>query len=418
MTRPGLLALALALCATPAGMAAAAPPAAKAAFRFPSDPNAGAERFERFQCARCHAIGAGGNQIGPNLGRLELRMPLIDGAALLWNHLPGMNRQRAAARVPLGQLTGDDLVNLVAFYTTYQYYVTHVGQPGQPGKGAILFREKLCGQCHSLVPGQKSKAPNLSKYGGGRSVLELAQTMWNHGTKMQSMLERELVQRPSFREHEMADLLAYLTTVGSPAGAASAYVEPGNPSRGATVFVARGCSRCHAVRGVGGGAGAPAGESPPPDLGRHGEIALKDYTEIASQMWNHAVPMWGRMQRSHIPMQPLQGNDLADLVAYLFFVNLVDDPGDAAKGASVYERLCAVCHGEDAKGKPEPKVPSLVGKTDQAARWDRIAKMIQAAPRMEALANQRGIEWPVFAPGELNNLIAYLETQAGNPEKR
>jgi cytochrome c2 len=405
------MALALALGGMPAGEASAAPPAARAAFRFPSDPNASAERFERFQCVRCHAIGTGGNQVGPNLGRLDLRMPLIDGAALFWNHLPGMNRQRATARVPLAQLTGEDLVNLVAFYTTYQYYVTHVGQPGQPGRGAILFREKLCGQCHSLVPGQKSKAPNLSKYGGGRSVLELAQTMWNHGAKMQSMLERELVQRPSFREHEMADLLAYLATVGSPTGAASAYAEPGNPARGAAVFVARGCSRCHAVRGVGGGAGTPAGESPPPDLGRHGEIALKDYTEIASQMWNHAVPMWGRMQRSQIPMQPLQGTDLADLVAYLFFVNLVDDAGDAAKGAPVYDRLCAVCHGEDARGRPGPKVPSLVDGTDQATRWDLIAKMIQAAPNMEALADQRGIEWPVFASGELNNLVAYLEAQ-------
>lgn len=414
MIRPSLLFFALA-ASSPAS--AAAP--AEASIQFPSDPNAGAERFERFQCSKCHAIGGGGNRVGPNLGRLELRMPLLDGAAHMWNHLPGMDRQRVASRVPPAQLTGPDLVNLVAFFTTYQYYVTQVGQPGDAARGATLFREKLCVRCHTVTPGETSKAPNLSKYGGGRSVLELAQSMWNHGSKMQVMLEREQVQRPSFREHEMADLLAFLATLGAPAGAVSAYIEPGSPARGAEVFVGRGCSRCHAVRGVGGTAQTPPGEDPPPDLGSHGEIALKDYTEIASQMWNHAVPMWGRMKRLDISTQPLQRNDLPDLVAYLFFVNLEDEPGDRAKGEGVYLRLCSVCHGPDGVGKPELKVPALIS-TPHRASWDLIAAMVIAGPKMEAQAEERGIEWPELRSGEMRHLIAYLldRSRAASTEKR
>lgn len=403
------VALALTAVARPALAAESVPGAS--AFRFPSDPTAAAERFERFECSKCHAIATEGNRVGPNLSRLELRMPLTDGAAVLWNHLPGMNRARATDQVPLQQITGDDLVNLVAFYTTYQYYVRHVGQAGQPSKGELLFREKLCVKCHSVKPNEVSKAPNLSKYGGGRSVLELAQTMWNHGSKMQAMLEKELVQRPSFREHEMADLLAYLATLGTPSGAVSAYSEPGSPARGAKMFVSRGCSRCHAVRGVGGSTPPAARDVPAPDLGRNGEIALKDYTEISSQMWNHAVPMWGRMQRLNIPMQPLKGNDLADLVAYLFFVNLEDGPADAALGAPIYRRSCAVCHGDDGGGRADQKVPPWKPVPDTTTQWDLIARMVQAAPKMEAQVQQKGIEWPALAPGEMSHLMAYVAAQ-------
>ncbi len=378
----------------------------------PGGPEAAVASFERFGCSTCHTVGAGiaARGGGPDLGRINLRLGFSDGAARLWNHAPGMYERMQELHISMPeQFTGSDLLNLVAFFTAYQYYLTRVGRPGRPERGEILFRDKSCDQCHALKHGLKSKGPNLHRYGGGRSVLELAQAMWNHGPQMQAMLERQLLPRPYFRKREMADVLAYLATQGTPRGLASAYIEPGDPSRGATVFSEHGCARCHAVRGVGGAAARASGEKPPPDLGRDDRVAVRDYTDIAALMWNHAVPMWGRMRRQGIAVQPLENTELADLVAYLFFVSFAEEPGDQERGAAVFKRRgCLNCHPIDAPPGTQPNTRLLPAKVGES-NWDVLASMWRHVPEMHGMADRRKAEWPKVEGGEMRHLASYVQ---------
>ena len=92
------------------------------------------------------------------------------------------------------------------------------------------------------------------------------------------------------------------------------------PSRGQSLFVAKGCVQCHAVRGAGGRIG--------PDLGR---TAVKgSFFEIAAAMWNHSAAMDEKMREFRVARPSFEKEELADLLAFLYFLNYFDEPGDAA----------------------------------------------------------------------------------------
>ena len=77
-----------------------------------------------------------------------------------------------------------------------------------------------------------------------------------------------------------AGAAALLVGVGL-AGAPAARCDFGDPIRGQSLFVEKGCVQCHAVRGTGGRVG--------PDLGR---TAVKgSFFELAAGMWNHSPVM-------------------------------------------------------------------------------------------------------------------------------
>jgi cytochrome c2 len=88
-----------------------------------------------------------------------------------------------------------------------------------------------------------------------------------------------------------------------------------DPQAGARVFDAKGCVKCHAVRGVGGKVG--------PDLGR--ALRPRTFYDLAAALWNHASKMaWNHSfitappaGREHAPWPTFRGEDMADLMAYL-----------------------------------------------------------------------------------------------------
>lgn len=83
--------------------------------------------------------------------------------------------------------------------------------------------------------------------------------------------------------------------------------ELGDPAAGRQLFQAKGCVACHAVKGQGGTVG--------PDLGRidHGHNAY----QMAGIMWNHSATMSAVMEAMKIPRPVFEGNEMADLLAYL-----------------------------------------------------------------------------------------------------
>lgn len=81
----------------------------------------------------------------------------------------------------------------------------------------------------------------------------------------------------------------------------------GQPRLGAELFARKGCSRCHAVRGVGGTIG--------PGLGGKGRRLEPE--QLASAMWNHAPQMYERMQSERVEFPELSQEELAHVLAYL-----------------------------------------------------------------------------------------------------
>jgi mono/diheme cytochrome c family protein len=108
-----------------------------------------------------------------------------------------------------------------------------------------------------------------------------------------------------------------------------------NAAAGSRVFGAKGCVKCHAVKGLGGSEG--------PDLGR--TPRLRSFYDLAADMWNHGPEMVERMRELDIRRPHLSPQETGDLIAFLFTVEYFDPPGNPDAGEAVFnEKRCVLCH--------------------------------------------------------------------------
>lgn len=179
--------------------------------------------------------------------------------------------------------------------------------------------------------------------------------------------------------------------------AASAGV--GDPTRGQSLFVAKGCVQCHAVRGAGGRIG--------PDLGR---AAVKgSFFEIAAAMWNHSAAMDEKMREFRVTRPSFEGQELSDLLAFLYFLNYFDEPGDPRIGKVLFaQKHCIQCHrlGREG-GTTGPRLDTLPRGTPPL----RIAQDLwNHGPVMVPAIRRIGLDVPKFEGSEIIDLFAYLRS--------
>lgn len=373
---------------------------------FLEDPLAGARLFQQKGCTRCHAIGEETAKTGPNLARMHIKGSVLDMAGAIWNHAPAMQRQMREQGINPPRMDSKDMVNLTAFLSAYQYYLQQLGKRGSPEKGQQVFEAKNCSVCHSIKkPGMENKSgPSLAGY-TKLSPIQVAQVMWNHGPAMARQFQKFGLPKPEFKGTDMADLIAYLQRAAVPIHAEPVYVEPGSPNRGRALFQKKGCALCHPIRGVGGSPDAP-------DLGKQHEDFVRNVTEVAGLMWNHSTAMWRIMQKRKVPAIQFKDNEMADIIAYIYFVNYYDKPGDIARGRELFrQKGCAYCH---ATGKEPAKTgPDLGASVTAGSPIDTITAMWNHASKMELYMPGKGIPWPKFEPGEMADLMAFIFSQNG-----
>jgi cytochrome c2 len=382
--------------------------AAEERMPLPEDPMAGARLFREKGCIRCHSMGSGGGRAGPDLARIHRKGSLLDIAGTLWNHAPAMLEKMRELRMPPPRMTGQEMADLIAFLSAYQYYLKQLGSPGDPEKGKQLFEAKRCAQCHSLERqgSAEKRGPNLRGY-GKLSAIQVAQAMWNHGPEMAQELRKLGLSPPQFADGEMADLLAYLQRATASPDGEPVYVEPGSPNRGRLLFEQKGCTRCHAIRGTGGAPGVP-------DLGKRREELVRSVAEVAGFLWNHGEVMWESMRRRQLPPVRFEKNEMADIIAYLYFVNYFDEPGDVAAGRELFVRKsCSRCH---TVGDLETKAAANLRTSPVVASpIETVSAMWNDAKEMEEQMRAEGIPWPRFEPGEMRDLMEFLHAEHGKP---
>jgi mono/diheme cytochrome c family protein len=227
---------------------------------------------------------------------------------------------------------------------------------------------------------------------------------------MRDVLRRRLAPRGPVWKALLAGVL--LGVIPRAAGAAM-----GDPARGQALFVGKGCVQCHAVRGAGGRIG--------PDLGR---TAVKgSFYEIAAAMWNHSSAMDEKMREFRVARPTFDQEELSDLLAFLYFLNYFDEPGDPRVGKVLFaQKHCIQCHrlGREG-GTTGPRLDALPRGipplTIAQDLWNHGPVMVPAIRRM-------GLDVPRFEGSEIIDLFAYLRghgqrqaarefRSAGNPER-
>ena len=105
-------------------------------------------------------------------------------------------------------------------------------------------------------------------------------------------------------------------------------VLPTDPLAGRQVFLQKGCQTCHAVWGEGGSLG--------PDLGKEG--VWHSVMQLAGVLWNHSPEMIEKMRERRISRPTISSAEMADLAAFLYFLNYFDAPGDPVRGKLLFSQ--------------------------------------------------------------------------------
>lgn len=84
----------------------------------------------------------------------------------------------------------------------------------------------------------------------------------------------------------------------------------GNISAGRELFVENGCANCHAYAGKGGT------DAPPLDFMK-GQLSANSVANMSGRIWNHVPQMKEFFEEENIPFPTFEGDQMADLVAYL-----------------------------------------------------------------------------------------------------
>jgi cytochrome c2 len=132
------------------------------------------------------------------------------------------------------------------------------------------------------------------------SLFEFAAAMWNKGPIMTREMKRRNVPVPPLQANELADIVGYLYSVEYFAG-------PGDPRRGQELVNAKGCLRCHSIRGKGGRVG--------PDFAKI--RGLDQPANVVSAMWNHGAAMEQKIREATLAWPTLKADEMAHIVGFL-----------------------------------------------------------------------------------------------------
>ncbi len=179
------------------------------------------------------------------------------------------------------------------------------------------------------------------------------------------------------------------------------YAVWGNPEAGRRVYAEKGCGRCHAINGVGPSIG--------PDLGRNPK-QQETITQMAGILWNHAPTMQRVAEEQGIRWVPFRDSEMRDLIAYLTFLHILDQPGDPQRGRTLfYEKHCNTCHALGGRGGRIGPDLTRGQSYGSPILWAQV--MWQHAAEMETKMKEMGLPWPKFQGNEMVDLIAFIQSQ-------
>jgi mono/diheme cytochrome c family protein len=118
------------------------------------------------------------------------------------------------------------------------------------------------------------------------------------------------------------------------------------------------------------------------------------------------------MQRRAITVPPLQANELADIVGYLYSLDYFAAPGDPGRGEQVVKaKGCLNCHSVRGKGGaigPDfAKIRGLEQPVNVAsAMWNH-------AGTMEQKTAEKSLLWPLLTGSDLADIVVFIQGVGG-----
>jgi mono/diheme cytochrome c family protein len=249
----------------------------------PGDSTRGAALFVEKGCIHCHSFNGKGGNVAPDLARRsdESHSP-SKLAAELWNHSPMMWSRLSSEVRAVPFMSSIDTADLFAYFYSLEL------SAGNPSRGLNLF-ERDCENCHTFGATQPHKTDLLSRR-APQTASGYAASIKNHKTAG---------TLPKLMENEIRDLTSYLF-------AQRYFAEPGDATRGAEIYVSKGCASCHDTKPLGKAA---------PELAQATERFSP--VTITSVLWRSGPAMLAAMEQKNMKWPEFHGSEMTDLIAYL-----------------------------------------------------------------------------------------------------
>ena len=337
------------------------------------DARKGQELFTSEQCVQCHSFQGKGGTLAPDLSkRIDRNYTPAVMASLMWNHAPDMWSAMKSKGITRSRMTPDTAADLFAYFVSARFF----DKPGDAGRGKLAFTARHCADCHGITTPVAGGGPAVAKWESLADPLVLAVQMWNHGAAMRAAFAQKRIAWVDLSGQELTDILVYLQNLPETRDLVSHFEFP-PADAGEKLFQSKGCVNCHS-----------------------GATSLDHYlrnqtmTDIAAAMWHHQPDM-------KQPSPTLTTDEMRQLVGYIWGRQYFVGTGNAERGKKVFTtKRCATCHNDPASGAPKlAKGHSSI--TMVAALWEH-------GPQMLDMMKAKGVAWPRFTAGEMEDLVAFL----------
>ncbi len=185
-------------------------PADEPLYVLPGRADEGKRLFEEKGCIECHSAAGKGGTLGPDLAERGVHRSLTEFASAMWNKTPKMVKAMKAKGILLPQLEPQDMADIIA----YLYSVRYFAESGDSRRGEAVVKAKGCLECHSVRGTGGTGAGDLAQPKRLFSPQAVVSVMWNHAWGMEEQGKFRKTPWPTFSAKEMADLVAYLETLG------------------------------------------------------------------------------------------------------------------------------------------------------------------------------------------------------------
>jgi mono/diheme cytochrome c family protein len=101
---------------------------------------------------------------------------------------------------------------------------------------------------------------------------------------------------------------------------------------------------------------------------------------------------------------------MADLIAYLYFLHFIDEPGNPVNGRKIFSELgCSRCHGLE--GKQGDLMQIDLSKYRKATTpIDIVAGIWNHSAEIQKAVTEKGIHWPRFKKREMADLLEQIRS--------
>ena len=132
--------------------------------------------------------------------------------------------------------------------------------------------------------------------------------------------------------------------------------------------------------------------------------------------WNHAPGMEHVFQEKRVARPTFEPQEMASLLAFLYYLGSLDPPGDADRGFLLFrEKGCQTCH--TAGGSGGKVGPDLTRFGRYASPLFLTTALWNRGKAMAAAMEARKIARPVFQGSDIPDVLAYLRSASGGVDR-